>query len=38
MADFASEKYKSDLELVRKIGKVADGVSMARFQIGRAHV
>ena len=31
MADFASEKYKSDLELVRKIGKAADSVSMARF-------
>jgi histidinol-phosphatase len=32
MTDFASEKYKSDLELVRKIGKAADAVSMARFQ------
>ena len=31
MADFASEKYQSDLELVRKIGKAADSVSMARF-------
>jgi histidinol-phosphatase len=31
MADYASEKYKSDLELVRKIGKAADRVSMARF-------
>ena len=31
MANFASEKYESDLQLVRKIGKAADAVSMARF-------
>lgn len=31
MANFASENYASDLELVRKIGKAADAVSMARF-------
>ena len=31
MANLASEKYASDLELVRKIGKAADAVSMARF-------
>lgn len=31
MASFASEKYVSDLELIRRIGKAADAVSMARF-------
>ena len=31
MASFASEKYASDLELIRRIGKAADAVSMARF-------
>jgi histidinol-phosphatase len=31
MANYASEKYKSDLELVQRIGKAADRVSMARF-------
>ena len=31
MANLASEKYVSDLELVRRIGKAADAVSMARF-------
>jgi histidinol-phosphatase len=31
MANFASEKYASDLELIRRIGKAADAVSMARF-------
>jgi histidinol-phosphatase len=31
MAEFASEKYAADLQLVRKIGKAADAVSMARF-------
>ena len=31
MAQLATEKYLSDLELVRKIGKAADAVSMARF-------
>lgn len=31
MANLASEKYASDLELVRKIGRAADAVSMARF-------
>lgn len=31
MANFASEKYQSDLQLVRKIGAAADQVSMARF-------
>ena len=31
MAEFASEKYAADLHLVRKIGKAADAVSMARF-------
>ena len=29
--DLALEKYKSDLELIRRIGKRADEVSMARF-------
>ncbi len=31
MANLASEKYASDLELIRRIGKAADKVSMARF-------
>ncbi|MFM8446588.1 MAG: inositol monophosphatase family protein [Candidatus Nanopelagicaceae bacterium] len=31
MAEFANEKYAADLQLVRKIGKAADAVSMARF-------
>jgi histidinol-phosphatase len=31
MAQFASDKYQSDLELVRRIGEKADSVSMARF-------
>ena len=31
MANLASEKYVSGLELVRRIGKAADAVSMARF-------
>ena len=31
MAEYASEKYAADLQLVRKIGKAADAVSMARF-------
>jgi histidinol-phosphatase len=31
MANYASEKYESDLELVQRIGKAADRVSMARF-------
>ena len=31
MPDLALEKYKSDLELIRRIGKRADEVSMARF-------
>ena len=31
MAQLATDKYLSDLELVRKIGKAADAVSMARF-------
>ena len=31
MAQLATDKYLSDLELVRKIGKAADAVSMSRF-------
>ena len=31
MANLASSKYESDLELIRRIGKRADQVSMARF-------
>lgn len=31
MADFASEKYKSDLDLIRRIGKSADSITMARY-------
>ena len=31
MPEFASEKYKSDLDLIRRIGKRADEISMARF-------
>ena len=31
MPDLALEKYKSDLELIRRIGKRADEISMARF-------
>lgn len=31
MAQFASDKYLSDLELVRRIGEEADQISMARF-------
>lgn len=31
MADFASEKFESDLQLVRRIGAAADQISMARF-------
>ena len=31
MTSLASAKYQSDLELIRKIGRAADAVSMARF-------
>ena len=31
MAELATEKYAADLQLIRKIGKAADAVSMARF-------
>jgi len=31
VANYASDKYQADLELVRKIGQRADAVSMARF-------
>ena len=31
MVAFASEKYQSDLDLVRRIGEKADAISMARF-------
>lgn len=31
MAEFASDQYQSDLELVRKIGRAADLVTMSRF-------
>ena len=31
MANLASDKYQSDLELIRRIGKQADQISMARF-------
>ena len=31
MAQLATDKYLSDLELIRRIGKAADAVSMARF-------
>ncbi|MFM1750405.1 MAG: hypothetical protein RL658_546, partial [Actinomycetota bacterium] len=30
MTSLASAKYQSDLELIRKIGRAADAVSMAR--------
>ena len=31
MTSLASAKYQSDLDLIRKIGRAADAVSMARF-------
>lgn len=31
MTSLASAKYQSDLELIRKIGRAADSISMARF-------
>ena len=31
MTSFASENYQSDLELIRRIGRAADSISMSRF-------